>query len=414
MLLLCEAMAACLNLRHSSCVITAHGSTKLPLQQQQFSFSHFRPNFRCLTNVVLRIRFCSPFLVSSSSASSSHNLFLAPKDDDDDILSLLQVIPHDLRHTILNDAKRSQLLEVILDLGKLPQAFYAGCPWRQPIRNTEVTLEELEYAQHAIGEFGSDNRAGIPGTLHRISAIRSRKGQVIGLTYRVGRAVRGQIEMIKDLLDYGESILFVGRPAVGKTTIMREISYVLSNELRKRVVIVDTSNEIGGGGDVPHPAIGDARRLQVQESSMQTLVMIEAVENHMPEVIVIDEIGTGSEVDACRNIAERGVMLIGTAHGDGLENIIKNHTLSDLVGGIECITLGDQEVQNRNNKRIKLNRRSPPTFPFLIEIRGRHYWVVHRTERSVDALLSGKKPTVEIRRRDEQFKVVIERWTMKG
>lgn len=271
-------------------------------------------------------------------------------------------------------------------------------------------MEELEHAQNEIGEFGEDNRAGIDGTLHRISAIRSREGTVVGLTCRVGRAVRGQIDLIKDLLQYGESILLIGRPGVGKTTVMREISRVLSDEFHKRVVIVDTSNEIGGGGDIPHPAIGGARRLQVPEPSMQHKVMIEAVENHMPEVIVIDEIGTEAEVQACRSIAERGVMLIGTAHGEYLENIVKNPTLSDLIGGVQTVTLGDEEARKRKSNKSILERKTLPTFPFLIELRERHHWIAHRTAKSLDQILRGEKPWVEVRRRDKEFQVVIERW----
>ncbi|RVW20144.1 Uncharacterized protein ycf45 [Vitis vinifera] len=222
-------------------------------------------------------------------------------------------------------------VKVILDLGRLPEARYLGDCGGKYLRDTQVSMEELEYAQNAVGEFGGDNRAGIEGTLHRISAIRSRNGVIVGLTCRVGRAVSGHVDMIRDLLPFGESILFVGRPGVGKTTVMREIARVLSDELNRRVVIVDTSNEIGGDGDIPHAAIGGARRMQVPEPSMQHRIMIEAVENHMPEVIIVDEIGTEAEALACRSIAERGIMLIGTAHGERLENIIKNPTLSDLV-----------------------------------------------------------------------------------
>nr|GMD66625.1 AAA+ ATPase domain protein [Ipomoea batatas] len=330
--------------------------------------------------------------------------------EEDDINALLQILPCDLRETLLCDSRQDQLLEVILDLGRLPQAQYLGDFSRQDLRSTEVSTEELEYVQNAIGQFGGDNRAGIEGTLHRISAIKSRKGQIIGLTCRIGRAVRGQIDMVRDLLHFGESILFLGRPGVGKTTVMRELSRVLSDELHKRVVIVDTSNEIGGEGDIPHPAIGGARRLQVKDPSLQHQVMIEAVENHMPQVIVIDEISTEAEVHACRTIAERGVMLIGTAHGKRLENIIKNPTLSKLIGGIESVTISDQEAQTRKSRKSVLERKAPPAFPFLIEIRERHYWVAHRTEKSVDALLCGKKPMVEVRKRDNQFNVVIERW----
>ncbi|KAL8217732.1 hypothetical protein R6Q57_021105 [Mikania cordata] len=333
-----------------------------------------------------------------------------PSDDSNNIHELLKILPHDLRDNLMMESKRDQLLEVILDLGRLPEARYLGDSGRRYLRDTEVSMEELEYAENAIGEIGGDNRAGITGTLHRISAVRNRKGVVVGLTCRVGRAIKGHIDMVRDLLQFGESILFIGRPGVGKTTVMREISRVLSDDLQKRVVVVDTSNEIGGGGDIPHPAIGSTRRMQVSKPFMQHKVMIEAVENHMPEVIIIDEISTWDEVNACKSIAERGVMLIGSAHGDRLENIIKNPVLSQLAGGVETVTLGDQEARKRNSRKSIGQRSGPPTFPFMIEMRDRHYWVVHKTERSVDALLREEKPRVEVRKRDEQMKVIIEKW----
>ncbi|CAA7400415.1 unnamed protein product [Spirodela intermedia] len=329
---------------------------------------------------------------------------------EDDIHALLEILPRDVHEKLRNEPRRAQLLEVILDLGRRPEARFLGESGGQYLREAEITLNELEEAQNAVGEFGADNRAGIEGTLHRISAIRSRKGFIVGMTCRVGRAVTGHVDMVRDLLNLNESILFLGRPGVGKTTVMREIARVLADELHKRVVIVDTSNEIGGDGDVPHAAIGGARRMQVPRPSLQHRVMIEAVENHMPEVVIVDEIGTEAETMACRSIAERGVMLIGTAHGEQLGNIIKNPTLSDLVGGVETVTLGDDEARARRSQKSILERKAPPTFPFLIEMRERNYWVTHWTERSVDMLLHGKKPLVEVRKRDDQFKVVIERW----
>ncbi|XP_027365970.1 uncharacterized protein ycf45 [Abrus precatorius] len=358
-------------------------------------------NLKTTTPLSLRLNTvklkCESF--SEASCSLIHN---------DDLEALLQILPSDLHHTLLNQPNRPQLLEIILDLGRFPEARYLGKHGGQYLRNTEVTVKELEYAEQAIGEFGNDNRAGIEGTLHRISAIRSRNGAIIGLTCRIGRAVTGHIDMVYDLLQYGKNILFVGRPGVGKTTVMREIARVLSDDLNKRVVIVDTSNEIGGDGNIPHAAIGGARRMQVPKPSMQHRVMIEAVENHMPEVIIVDEIGTEAESHACRSIAERGIMLIGTAHGQQLGNIIKNPTLSDLIGGIETVTLGDAEARARNCQKTILERKTPPTFDFLIEMRDRHYWLTHQTDKSVDMLLRGKSPQVEVRKRDK-CKVVIEK-----
>nr|XP_023897917.1 uncharacterized protein ycf45 isoform X1 [Quercus suber] len=345
----------------------------------------------------------APTQSQSQSQSDSHIVV------QDDLDALLRILPCDLRDNLLNEPKIAQLLEVILDLGCFPEARYLGEFGRHYLRNAKVSMKELEHAQNAVGEFGGNNRAGIEGTLHRISAIRSTKGMIVGLTCRVGRAVSGHVDMIYDLLQYGKSILFVGKPGVGKTTVMREIARVLADEFHKRVVIVDTSNEIGGDGNIPHSAIGGARRMQVPDSSMQHAVMIEAVENHMPEVIMVDEIGTDAEAYACRSIAERGIMLIGTAHGQRLENIIKNPILSDLVGGVETVTLGDGEARARNTQKTVLERQAPPTFHFLIEMRDRHYWVTHQTQKSVDILLRGKNPQVEVRKRNEKFKVVIEK-----
>ncbi|XP_056167512.1 uncharacterized protein ycf45 isoform X1 [Syzygium oleosum] len=342
---------------------------------------------------------------SRCSASGAGSHFAV----EDDLGALLQVLPSDLRDDLMSEPGRSQLVEVILDLGRLPEARYQGEIGGKYLRQTEVTMKDLEIALDAVGEF-IDNRAGMAGTLHRISAIKNREGAVVGLTCRVGRAVIGHGDMVYDLLRYGKSILFVGRPGVGKTTAMRDLARVLSDELCKRVVIVDTSNEIGGYGDVPHAAIGSARRLQVPEPLLQHKVMIEAVENHMPEVIIVDEISTKAEAFACQSIAERGVMLIGTAHGETLKNMLKNPNISDLVGGVRAVTLGDDEARLRRSRKIVLERKAPPTFPFVVEMRNRCYWVMHRTEKSVDMLLHGKLPLVEIRRRDDQFKVVIERW----
>jgi stage III sporulation protein SpoIIIAA len=249
-----------------------------------------------------------------------------------------------------------------------------------------------------LGKFGSDNRAGIERTLHRISAIRNRRGEVVGLTCRVGRAVFGTVAMVRDLLDSGESLLLMGRPGVGKTTALREIARVLADDLGKRVVVIDTSNEIAGDGDIPHPAIGRARRMQVARPELQHQVMIEAVENHMPEVIVIDEIGTELEARAARTIAERGVTLVATAHGNALSNLIKNPTLCDLIGGIESVTLGDDEARRRRSQKTVLERAAEPTFSMAVEMHSRSRWAVYReVGRAVDALLRGQVPSPEQR-----------------
>ena len=271
-----------------------------------------------------------------------------------------------------------------------------------------VTREDIDYVLKRVGHFGPDNRAGIERTLHRISAIRNRRGDVVGLTCRIGRAVFGTIDIIRDVVEEGRSFLLLGRPGVGKTTMLREVARVLADELDKRVIIVDTSNEIAGDGDIPHPAIGRARRMQVAHPDQQAAVMIEAVENHMPEVIVIDEIGTEKEAAAARTIAERGVQLVGTAHGSTLENLLANPTLVDLLGGIQAVTLGDEEARKRGTQKTVLERKAPPTFEVVVEIRSRDMLMVHRdVAATVDALLRGAMALPEVRMRDQQGKITI-------
>ncbi|KAK3286958.1 hypothetical protein CYMTET_5515 [Cymbomonas tetramitiformis] len=327
----------------------------------------------------------------------------------DDLATIITILPADIREQLLTHPDRADLLEVILDLGRFPEArFVEGKT--EILRKEPITREDLVSAEEAVGEFGADNRAGIANTLHRISCMRNRRGKIVGLTCRVGRAVTGHVDMIRDMMEDTESLLFLGRPGVGKTTVIREIARVLSDDLGKRVVIVDTSNEIGGDGDVPHPAIGGARRMQVVDPSKQHRTMIEAVENHMPQIVIVDEIGTEEEALACRTIAERGVQLIGTAHGQILENLIKNPTLCDLVGGVHTVTLGDEEARLRGTQKSVLERKAPATFPVLIEMRERTHWVNHRVEESVDAVLSGRRPTVQVRTRDaeDHFKIKVE------
>nr|WP_242036128.1 AAA family ATPase [Cyanobium sp. FACHB-13342] len=309
---------------------------------------------------------------------------------------MLEVLPDVVQASLASEASREQLLEVVLDLGRVPEARYPG----RVLALGEAPLQRVDLAAvvDRLGSFGGDNRAGIERTLHRISAIRNRSGDVVGLTCRVGRAVFGTVAMVRDLLDSGESLLLMGRPGVGKTTALREIARVLADDLGKRVVVIDTSNEIAGDGDIPHPAIGRARRMQVARPELQHQVMIEAVENHMPEVIVIDEIGTELEAQAARTIAERGVMLVATAHGNELANLIKNPTLSDLVGGIQSVTLGDEEARRRRTQKTVLERAADPTFPLAVEMHSRHRWLVHRdVARTVDLLLRGQSARPQIR-----------------
>ncbi len=316
--------------------------------------------------------------------------------EQEEIELVLDVLPGSVAEVLRARDDLDQLLEIVLDLGRLPEARFVSEEFE--LNEVPVTAGDLQNVIERIGEFGDDNRAGIERTLHRISAIRNRKGEVIGITCRVGRAVFGTIKIIEDLAFSGKNILLLGRPGVGKTTMLREMARVLSQEAGKRVIIVDTSNEIAGDGDVPHPAIGRSRRMQVQTPSQQHSVMIEAVENHMPETIIIDEMGTEQETEAARTIAERGVQLIATAHGNTLDNLIMNPTLSDLVGGIQTVTLGDQEARYRGTQKSVLERKAPPTFDVVVEIQGWDRLAVHdNVDQVVDQWLRGYPIAPEVR-----------------
>lgn len=324
----------------------------------------------------------------------------------DDLQALLGVLPPAVAQAVKEADNSEDLLEVILDLGRVPTARFVNK--EVFLRNVEVNHADIDYVVGRIGEFDADNRAGLERTLHRIAAIRNRRGHIVGLTCRIGRAVYGTTNIIQDLIESGKSLLLLGRPGVGKTTMLREAARILAE--KKRVVIVDTSNEIGGDGDVPHPAVGRARRMQVAMPSLQHEVMIEAVENHNPEVIVIDEIGRELEAAAARTIAERGVQLIGTAHGNTLENLLLNPTLSDLVGGIESVTLSDEEARRRGTQKTVLERRSAPTFDVLIEIQTRDRLAVHLdVAEAVDSLLRGYPLPSEVRSRGTDGEIITER-----
>ena len=328
----------------------------------------------------------------------------------DNLDELLEVLPPRLRDKLEGLGDLDDLLEIVLDLGRQPEARFPAGRFVY-LDGNPVKREDIEFLTKRVGAFGHDNRAGIERTLHRISAIRNRYGDIIGLTCRIGRAVYGTIDIVRDVVEQGKSILLLGKPGVGKTTLLREVARVLSDEFNKRVVVVDTSNEIAGDGDIPHPAIGRARRMQVPTPQRQADVMIEAVENHMPEVVVIDEIGTEAEAQAARTIAERGVQLIGTAHGNTLENLVLNPTLSDLVGGIQVVTLGDEEARKRGTQKTVLERKAPPTFDVVIEILDRDGYAIHHdVAKTVDLLLRGIPPRPEVRRRsvDGEIEVIEE------
>jgi stage III sporulation protein SpoIIIAA len=314
----------------------------------------------------------------------------------DDLDQLLDVLPKFISDNLKKHPHCDQLIEVVLDIGRRPEArFFTTTDY---LSYRTIVWQDLDHILKRLGKFSGDNRAGIEKTLHRISSLRNRQGSVIGLTCRIGRAIFGTVSIIRDLLEQKKSILLLGRPGVGKTTSIREIARVLSDGMQKRVIIIDTSNEIAGDGDLPHPSIGKARRMQVSNHQNQHEVMIEAVENHMPEIIIIDEIGTELEAAAARTIAERGVQLVGTAHGNTLENLIKNPTIADLVGGIQYVTLGDEEAKRRGSSKSILERKTPPTFDMAVEIRDPKVWAIHyNIEQSVDFLLQGQNFPIQRR-----------------
>ncbi|MCS6872779.1 MAG: AAA family ATPase [Anaerolineae bacterium] len=329
----------------------------------------------------------------------------------DDLEKLKAALPDHLVDALEQIGRIDELVEVILDLGRVPTARYTD--GERILDQREVTHETIQYVVKRIGSFDADNRAGIERTLHRISAIRNRRGDIVGLTCRIGRAVYGTIDIIQDIIESGQSVLILGAPGVGKTTMLREAARVLAEH--KRVIIVDTSNEIGGDGDVPHPAVGRARRMQVPQPALQHEVMIEAVENHNPEVIIIDEIGRELEAMAARTIAERGVQLIGTAHGQTLDNLLNNPTLSDLIGGIKSVTLSDEEARRRGTQKTVLERAAPPTFDVLIELQTRHRLVIHEdVATAVDNYLRGRPVPVEVRYRNANGELVTETRMLSG
>ena len=314
----------------------------------------------------------------------------------DDLNKLLDVLPKFLREILHKHPRRDELIEIVLDIGRRPEARFAN--GSEYLSYKTIVWQDLDHILKRLGKFSTDNRAGIEKTLHRISSLRNRQGSVIGLTCRIGRAIFGTVSIIRDLLEQKQSILLLGRPGVGKTTAIREIARVLSDGMQKRVIIIDTSNEIAGDGDLPHPSIGKARRMQVSNHQNQHEVMIEAVENHMPEIIIIDEIGTELEAAAARTIAERGVQLVGTAHGNTLENLIKNPVISDLIGGIQYVTLGDEEAKRRGSSKSILERKAPPTFHAAVEIHDPNIWAIHdNIEQSVDLILQGQKVLIQKR-----------------
>ena len=325
---------------------------------------------------------------------------------DEDLEKLLETLPFFIREYINNHIYKEKLIEIIIDLGRRPEARFTTGP--EYLSQKIISWQDIEYITKRISKFSNENRAGIERTLHRISCIRNRQFLINGLTCRIGRAIFGTICLIRDLLESGHSILILGKPGVGKTTIIREIARVLSDGMEKRVVIVDTSNEIAGDSDIPHSGIGRARRMQVSKTNRQHQVMIEAVENHMPQVIIIDEIGTELEALAARTIAEKGVQLVGTTHGNCLENLIKNPPLSDLIGGIQYVTLSDDEAKRRGTQKSIIERKAYPAFQIAIEINEQNSWTIHENVAdSIDQLLRGNFTITQIRKLSRNEKITI-------
>ncbi|KAK7317736.1 hypothetical protein RJT34_02208 [Clitoria ternatea] len=386
----------------------------LPLQFRCYNYHH-----QSLPNLTLPKPFYqAPFFIPQPPHRTDPGLRASfpvrsgsvfPEDElDVEVGRLLALLPEEMRRRVSDHPELPQLMEVVMDLGRKPLARFPSGDF--VISEYPITVQDIEHATAQVGDFAVDNRAGISRTLHRISAIRNRKGTIIGLTCRVGRAISGSAKLLQDLVQDGASLLLIGPPGVGKTTIIREIARMLANDYKKRVMIVDTSNEIGGDGDIPHAGIGNARRMQVPNSDVQHKVLIEAVENHMPQVIVIDEIGTKLEAMAASTIAQRGIQLVATAHGVTIENLIMNPSLEMLVGGIQSVTLGDEEASRRGVQKTVLERKGPSTFSCGVEIVSKTELRIHRSlEATVDAILSGRFPNVEERKmKSQEQKEILE------
>ena len=323
-----------------------------------------------------------------------------------DLNKLLEKLPFFVKNHVNQHPQKNKIIEIVIDLGRRPEARFSTGP--EYLSQKIISWQDIDYITKKISKFSNENRAGIELTLHRISCIRNRQFLIVGLTCRIGRTVLGSICLARDLLESEKSILILGKPGVGKTTVIREMARVLSDEMGKRVIIIDTSNEIAGDSDIPHSAIGKARRMQVSQADYQHQVMVEAVENHMPQVIIIDEIGTELEALAACTIAEKGVQLIGTTHGNCLENLIRNPSLANLIGGIQYVTLSDEEAKRRKTQKSILERKTYPTFPIAIEINEQNSWTIHESvQASIDSLLGEKFLITQNRASIENEKGII-------
>jgi hypothetical protein len=319
---------------------------------------------------------------------------------------MLSIFPDRIKSTLLKHPEKLKLIEITIDLGKIPQArFFSHYEY---VSSTAINNSEISKIINSLTKFNNDNRTGINKTLHRISCIKNKDGIIVGLTCRIGRNISGGITIIRDLLETKKSILLLGQPGSGKTTIIREIANILSSENDKRVIVIDNANEIGGGNDITHNGIGYSRRMQVETNKVPEKTMIEAVENHTPEVIIIDEIGTQREAETTQTIAERGVQLIATAHGYFLLNLLKNPTLSQLVGGLEYVTLGDEEAKKRNSKKTIIERKGLSTFEIIIELKANNFCVIYEnSELAIDRILKGRNPRFQVRNYSNKKKIKI-------
>jgi len=324
--------------------------------------------------------------------------------------ALFNILPTAIASAI-RERPADSLVDIVLDLGRVPKVHVEEetKDGRRRIKAHAlplplVTEVDIQTVLGGIGTLSADNRAGIPHTLHRVSALRARDGSVIGFTMRVGRVVYGSLKLMGDIVSSGKSVLLVGAPGVGKTTVLREMARVLSDEYHKRVMVVDTSNEIAGDARIPHSGIGSARRIEVPTPNKQALVMLEAVQNHTPEVIIVDEIGSRDEVVSMQAIAHRGVRLVATVHGTSLWQVVNNPSVCALIGGVHPVILSDAEAKLRESKKTVMQRQHPPVYDVAIEITSRSSWVVYPDVAvAVDNMLlrngeamTRKQPTVKV------------------